>query len=233
MSLLCACSSVLMIFLAADPLCSSDNDEWEMKTNRKIVLCFSQPEPRTEWLKVRDPFVNFKLLFNICSFLHVLQAIRYSFDVPLIVTARIQEDEAKALEQQRREPLVQKPSSSTAAACAGVVMRGFSGNQNSMNGRYDLTSEEYDGYPRYKQSSSVLASSVEWWIEFHAASHSWQIKPSHAKGMSACEAFVPCFKADKSIASAQNGLWQVHIDSGEFRDDPLVQMDLVDRIQQI
>jgi hypothetical protein len=59
MSFLCACSSVLMIFLAADPRCSSDNDEWEMKTNRKIVLCFSQPEPRTEWLKVRDPFVNF------------------------------------------------------------------------------------------------------------------------------------------------------------------------------
>jgi hypothetical protein len=109
-------------------------------------------------------------------------------------------------------------------------MRGFSGKHNSMNGRYDLTSEENDGYPRYKQGSSVLASSVEWWIEYHAASHSWQIKPSQAKGMSACEAFVHCYK---SIASAQNGLWQVHIDSGEFRDEPLVQMDLVDRIQQI
>ena len=152
------------------------------------------------------------------------------------MNARIQKDEAKALEQQRREPLVQKPpsSSSAAAACAGVVMTGFRGKHNSMNGRYDLTSEENDGYPRYKQGSSVLASSDEWWIEYHAASHSWQIKPSQAKGMSACEAFVPCFKADKSIASAQNGHWQVHIDSGEFTDNPLVQMDLVDiRIQQI
>jgi hypothetical protein len=124
---------------------------------------------------------------------------------------------------------IQKPNSpsSAAEACAGVFIRGFSGKQKSMNGRYDLTSEENDGYPRYKRGNSVLASSVEWWIEFHAASHSWQIKQLHAKGMRTCEAFVPCFKADKSIASAQNGHWQVHIDSGEFRDEPLVQMDLL------
>jgi hypothetical protein len=75
---------------------------WELKMNKKIVLCFEQPEPRAHWLDVTFP--------PLVSFLHRVltrfrQAFLYSFRVPSIMASRApnpgSEGHAKAPAQQQ------------------------------------------------------------------------------------------------------------------------------------
>jgi hypothetical protein len=63
-----AFSSVLMISHTENPQCQKGPDDWEMNTNRKIVLCFSEPELRSQWLDVRFPLVQFKLFVQHAAF---------------------------------------------------------------------------------------------------------------------------------------------------------------------
>ena len=68
--------------------CSDDpqtsTQDWELKTNRKIVLCFDQPEPRAHWLDVHfPPTIKFPIRTNSSNVLYRLSYTHSRFQASL------------------------------------------------------------------------------------------------------------------------------------------------------
>jgi hypothetical protein len=100
----CFCLHYLYItcctFCSDDPQTSSQ--DWELKTNKKIVLCFEQPEPRAHWLDVPFPARD-----KICDLIFSYPCNRHSYThsgFQASLRRMLKSKEAKAMRRSPRHP---------------------------------------------------------------------------------------------------------------------------------